>query len=517
MVRPPKPAHPKGELSEMKKDPLSVTLEVDSFDGKIHVEWEPEASVTPMGQLAVFIQFLKTGHRFEPWVNDCPLIYKSPNAPQKVDVLGSIMLSILSGHKRYAHIGTIIGDNVNAQLLGMKKIVSDDSARRGLKKIDEQQGVEWMQKHLHLCFDPLLTIPWIMDVDVTVKTIYGNQEGAVNGYNPHKKGRPSHTYHSYMMANLKLILEVEVRPGNESHSKHSLPGLMALLNRLPKCCWPEFVRGDCDWGNDRVMCELESADCHYLFKVKKHDNVKKAICQAHCEGGWTKYDKHWEGKESFIKLSGWEKERRIIIVRRRRPENEILALEKELKERQTTLALIEEPDNIKAYEYSVLITSLNNDVVSIINHYRNRADCENNFDEIKNQWGWGGYVTQDLARCRMLARMVVLVYNWWTLYVRLSNPESHKESITSRPLLMSSIGKLTESGNQKKIKLTSQHRLMSKIAELQSQLCNFLNSIKSIAPQLSPFQAWCRILTKAISKFLKNGHVVAAQPLISSG
>ena len=131
--------------------------------------------------------------------------------------------------------------------------------------------------------------------------------------------------------------------------------------------------------------------------------------------------------------------------------------------------------------------------------------------------GLGGYVTQDLARCRMLARMVALVYNWWTLYVRLSNPESHKESITSRPLLMSSIGKLTESGNQKKIKLTSQYRLMSKIAELQSQQCNFLNSIKSIAPQLSPFQAWCRILTKAISKFLKNGHVVAAQPLISSG
>ncbi|WP_206680822.1 hypothetical protein, partial [Endozoicomonas acroporae] len=83
----------------MKKDPLSVTLEVDSFDGKIHVEWEPEASVTPMGQLAFFIQFLKTGHRFEPWVNDCPLTYKSPNAPQKVDVLGSIMLSIRCCHR----------------------------------------------------------------------------------------------------------------------------------------------------------------------------------------------------------------------------------------------------------------------------------------------------------------------------------------------------------------------------------------------------------------------------------
>lgn len=110
----------------------------------------------------------------------------------------------------------------------------------------------------------------------------------------------------------------------------------------------------------------------------------------------------------------------------------------------------------------------------------------------------GGYVRQDLARCRMLTRMVALMYNWWALYVRLSNPESHEESIASRRLLMSSIGKLTESGGQKKIKLTSRYRLMNKITELQSQRCDFLDLIKSFALQLSPLQAWCRILTKAI-------------------
>ena len=53
-------------------------------------------------------------------------------------------------------------------------------------------------------------MPWILDADVTVKTLYGKQEGAVVGYNPHKSGRPSHTYHTYMIANLRLILEVEV-------------------------------------------------------------------------------------------------------------------------------------------------------------------------------------------------------------------------------------------------------------------------------------------------------------------
>ncbi len=108
---------PNGELSDFEKDPLSIKLEVDTFEGKVHVEWEPGASVTAMGQLAFFIQFLKTGYRFEPWVKDCPLIYKSNNSSGKLNVLGSLMLSILSGHKRYAHISTLIGDNVNAQLL----------------------------------------------------------------------------------------------------------------------------------------------------------------------------------------------------------------------------------------------------------------------------------------------------------------------------------------------------------------------------------------------------------------
>ena len=39
-----------------------------------------------------------------------------------------------------------------------------------------------------------------------------------------------------------------------------------------------------------------------------------------------------------------------------------------------------------------------------------RADCKNAFDELKNQWGWGGLTTHDLAHCRLAARIVALVY-----------------------------------------------------------------------------------------------------------
>ena len=56
------------------------------------------------GAIAFFIQYLKMGHLFEPWVDECPLAYTSNNAPKKVNILGSLLLSILSGHTRYGGV-----------------------------------------------------------------------------------------------------------------------------------------------------------------------------------------------------------------------------------------------------------------------------------------------------------------------------------------------------------------------------------------------------------------------------
>ena len=214
-------------------------------------------SSDPAGTASLFHSVFKNGTPVPAVVAACPLHYTSNNAPEKVDVLGSILLSILSGHTRYAHMTSQMTDSVNASLLGMSKVISDDSARRALQKIDENDGIRWLQDSLYYCYSPLLSQSWILDSDVTVKPLYGKQEGAVVSYNPHKPGRPSHTFHTSMIANLRLILEVEVQAGNKGASSHSDPGLWALLERLPKTHWPPFIRGDCDWGNDGIMAESE--------------------------------------------------------------------------------------------------------------------------------------------------------------------------------------------------------------------------------------------------------------------
>ena len=94
MILAPNTTHPEGEEQAANVGLNSEQVEVDTYDGKVFVEWDADAAVTPLAQLPFFIQFLKLGGRFEPWVDDCPLTYTSSNAPTKKDVLGSLFFEI---------------------------------------------------------------------------------------------------------------------------------------------------------------------------------------------------------------------------------------------------------------------------------------------------------------------------------------------------------------------------------------------------------------------------------------
>jgi hypothetical protein len=59
----------------------------------------------------------------------------------------------------------------------------------------------------------------------------------------------------------------------------------------------------------------------------------------------------------------------------------------------------------------VLVTFLEHEILSVAQLYRDRADAENNFDELKNHWDWGGFTTQDIKRCRFMARITALIYD----------------------------------------------------------------------------------------------------------
>ena len=234
------------------------------------------------------------------------------------------------------------------------------------------------------------------------------------------------------------------------------------------------MRGDCAFGNEGDMNALEELGQPYLFKVRQSVGVKKLIKQQWQRDDWTPVGQGWQACDEELRLMGWTRKRRVVVMRRQRPVDLIVQTPTKVKRgrprkpppEQTELHFIDENQPVKSWEYAVLVCNTDYEVEHIGQLYRDRADCRtgqiSGFDEIKNQWGrartqgvlwtacawrgagplarrglqgWGGYTTHDIERCALSARAVALIYNWWSWYVRLAHPKTRLEAIASRPLL----------------------------------------------------------------------------------
>jgi hypothetical protein len=229
------------------------------------------------------------------------------------------------------------------------------------------------------------------------------------------------------------------------------------------------------------------------------------------DGQWENALQGWQGSEARLKLQGWSSERRVVVLRRELKDKVLLAHTED--EGQRMFSFIETAESVKQYEYAVLVTSLEDKIDSLAQHYRDRADSENAFDELKNQWGWSGFTTQDIHRCQVMACHTALVYNWWSLFARLAIPERHAEAITSRPLLLEAVGRQTHHSGQTQIVLTSMHGDSCQIKKILKRLTGFFRWLRSSAEQLTWAERWRRILSLALVKFLR-GRLLAPPPFL---
>ena len=188
----------------------------------------------------------------------------------------------------------------------MNKIVSEDSVRRALKAIEPQAAQTWMHQALQGSVAHALDRAWILDMDTTIKTLYGHQEGAEVGYNPHKPGRPSHALHTYWVGNLRLVLDMQMRSGKQHSSGHAKEGLAKLLDELGTR-GPALVRGDCGYGNQDIIEVCEKRDRRYLLRLRKTANVKRLIERLFNRQDWTQASEAsqgWQAIEDHLRLSG---------------------------------------------------------------------------------------------------------------------------------------------------------------------------------------------------------------------
>jgi len=487
-----------GESKRKQKTVLAQASEamiVDTLGGRMHVRWDETAQATPNGQLVFFAEFLAATGVFDRWVEECPLSYISGNAPTKRDVLGTLVLAILAGHRRYAHVTGLRGDAVAAQALGLNRVVSEDALRRALARFDEACSAKWLRPALLRSVRDALDRPWVLDIDASIKPLYGRQtEGAELGYNPHKPGRPSHVLHTYWVGNLRLVLDVQVSPGKQHSSAHAKAGLTRLLEEL---CdrRPALVRGDCGYGNEGILLTLEGLDQRYLLRLRQTKNVQRLIARQFGRMDWGRADAQGcQAVEDELKLDGWSAKRRVVIVRRRIKEG--MAREQRNARGQLRLAFADTQtlEASKMWEYTVLVTDVGYPLEAVAQLYRDRADCENGFDELKNQWGLGGFTTQDLARCQTTARAGALVYNWWSWYCRAAHPGARLEAVTSRPLLLAAVGKAANHGGQTQLYLTPLHAKFDTIKTLIANIHAALQHVKVTAEQIPKVDRWATLV-----------------------
>jgi len=514
-----------GALQEIKQTALE--MRVATLGGRFHVRWDEGGSATALGQLPFFAEFLEVSGLFTRWLGGCPMAYTSSNAPESVDVLGTWMLSILDGQRRYAHVTGLRGDEVAPQILGMNKIISDESLRRALAHLAPNQAkpcrgearaaraaqlaksTAWMDTALSESSREALRTPWILDVDTTIKLLYGHQAGAEVGYNPTKPGRPSHTLHTYWIGNLRLVLDVEVQGGKAIAGKYSRPRLRLLLERLAVEERPVLVRGDIAFGNEGMMAEMEEIGQRYLFKLKQTAGVKRLIERLWRRSDWQGVGQGFDAVEAELQLAGWTRARRVVVLRRRVKSS--LVAEASNESTQPELQFLDHSERAKLWEYAVLVTNADYSTEAMGQLYRDRADCENGFDELKNQWGWGGYTTQDLERCNLSARAVALIYNWWSWYVRLAHPKTRLEAITSRPMLLAGVGRLTEHAGQSRLLLTLSHAAGDQIKAMIVNVRKGLDHVLASAPQLPKAGRWPALVRYIVDKII-NARPKASPP-----
>ena len=132
-------------------------------------------------------------------------------------ILSILILGILSGMNRIRKIENFTLDPLLQQLFGLSGKISDSTIIDRLKRFTMKQTSEYMKligqisNRIH---KKLGTTRDILDIDSSVKTVYGNQQGAEKGFNGQKKGAKS--YHPLMafLGSTKECLLSWLRPGN---------------------------------------------------------------------------------------------------------------------------------------------------------------------------------------------------------------------------------------------------------------------------------------------------------------
>ncbi|WP_434782140.1 IS1380 family transposase [Ferrovum myxofaciens] len=364
-----------------------------------------DREVTAWGGLALFKKMLDSmgfSEAVTTWGLPEPGSNRGYDPRQLVE---QFLVSIWCGACRFSHLEMVRMDNTLVRLFGWTKAAGHKALVRFFNRFDMIRNEQVQCEIYRWLFDQIHALKSVtLDLDSTVITRNGEQEGAVRGYNPGRRGRASHHPLLAFVAEARMVANFWLRPGNTHSANNVLQFLEATLAHLGEKK-VGLLRADSGFFDDVFLKVLEEKRIPYIIAARLNQVLQRGLYQA---TGWWALEPGLELTEISYQAACWSQPRRVIVVRQ------------SIRQRKNAPGkLCPSSKMILTFKDGVtgaFVTTLELPVAEVWRTYRGRADCENRIKELKADFGLDAFNLRDFWATESALGFAMLAYNLMSLF-----------------------------------------------------------------------------------------------------
>jgi hypothetical protein len=364
-----------------------------------------DKEVTPWGGFSLLKQLLdQSGFRqsARKWGLPFP---GSNRGYDPVQLIEQFIVSIWSGACRFSHTEMLRFDHPLSRLFQWEKVAERKAFTRFFGRFS-QGTTEEVQANMFGWLNRMVSgfKTVTLDIDTTVLTRNGHQQGAVRGYNAKRRGRLSHHPLLAFVAETKMVANFWLRPGNTHTNNNLLSFLRSTLHHLGERT-VGLIRADSGFFDNKVLSFLEGEHIDYVVASKLTRPLQGVL---YSRRDWWVVAPGIELCEFSYRAFGWLRERRFIAVR------QSVGVRKNAPGKN--LKLFKDDPAISGWRYSLLVTSMRYSSEVVWRTYRGRADSENRIKELKADFGLDSFNMRDFWATEAALATAMLAYNLMSLF-----------------------------------------------------------------------------------------------------
>ena len=338
-----------------------------------------------------------------------PIVECSPNGMGIYGKTIAFVAMVYAGAERFSHLMYLGNKEVLARMFGVKRLPdAATTLTRMFNKLKSIKAADILSRNVWAYLSQL--IPWDtiqedwLTFDSSVLPRYGEQEGALKGYNPAKHGRPSHSPLLAFLNRSKYVIHLWNRSGNVASWNNILAFFAASYERVCTRVKVPGVIADSGFYLKQFIETLENEHLIYIIAVRLIQPLQRQIYSL----TWKEVAKGLAVSEFSFMHPGWGKERRYVVVRQN-----IIRRKKAMGK---TLPLFAHEIEIKDYRYSAWITNSEAPPYEVWTMCKPRANDENTIKELKEDFALGGFSMKKFYAVEAAMLVRILVYNLFLLF-----------------------------------------------------------------------------------------------------